>query len=594
MIDSSKTKWDLSDIKTNFEEETSKIRIAANKFSSDWKNLDLNSANLNTIKSALDDYEKFMRDFGTTGDYGYYSILRFYENSSSNDVLSEKSRAEEFSLEIYNKISFFVISLCKIDESKQKEILESNIFNDYKHFLKLTFDNAKYILSEKEEKIMAYKNLVGHDNWENMVISLLNKQVFDFDKGHGVERVPFSEVLEQFTNSNKSVRDSAAKLVHEVVSKYSEVSEFEINSIIQNKKFNDEIRGFKRVDSSRILEDDISEEIMDGLVESVSSRYDIAKRYYSFKSKVLEVDKLEYYERNIPVSEINAKFDYPSSVETIEKVFSSLDLDFMIKVKNLFESGKVDVYPRVGKKGGAFCMHNLIRQPTYVLLNWVDSVRSLTTLAHELGHALNNLYMQENQNSLNFGSPKSIAEVSSIFFEDFVLKDAISKSDDETKFALLMIKIEDDINSVFRQIAFYQFERELHESFRLQGYLSSESIGKMFVKHMSNYCGESVNCNGYGNWWIYVPHFRFLFYVYSYSLGVLISKNLQKRVREDPKFIDKFKIYLSSGTSKSPKQLFLDLGIDISDKSFWLAGLDEINSLIDEAELLAKKLGKSV
>ena len=157
---------------------------------------------------------------------------------------------------------------------------------------------------------------------------------------------------------------------------------------------------------------------------------------------------------------------------------------------------------------------------------------------------------------------------------------------------ILMEKLNGEIASIFRQTAFYNFETQLHGEFRKKGYLSKENIGELFKEHMSSYLGEFVDTSSSDNWWIYVPHFRYIFYVYSYVSGELISKSLQSKVKQNPKFIEKVKEFLSAGTSDSPKNIFLNLGIDISKKDFWLQGLNEIESLLNETENLARKLKK--
>jgi oligoendopeptidase F len=156
-----------------------------------------------------------------------------------------------------------------------------------------------------------------------------------------------------------------------------------------------------------------------------------------------------------------------------------------------------------------------------------------------------------------------------------------------------MQKLNDDISSIFRQAACYRFEQELHGEFRKRGYLSKDELGKLFQKHMASYMGKYVEQSpGSENWWVYWNHIRYFFYVYSYASGLLISKSLQNSVKRDPAFINKVKEFLSAGLSASPKSIFNRLGIDITDKQFWDRGLDEVEKLLNETTLLAKKLKK--
>ena len=233
-----------------------------------------------------------------------------------------------------------------------------------------------------------------------------------------------------------------------------------------------------------------------------------------------------------------------------------------------------------------------MKHPTYILLNHTNKFNDVRTLAHELGHGINNELMKEKQKAINFDIPKSTAEVASTFMEDFVFQELLKKVNEEEKLIILFQKIEDDIQTIVRQIAIYNFEKELHETYRRENYLSKNKIGQMFKKNMEDYLGEFVDCSEAGNWWIYWEHIRYYFYVYSYASGLLISKAMQKKVKENPKFIEKVKEFLSAGTSDYPKNIFMKMGIDISDSKFWENGLSEVEELLNETENLARKLGK--
>ena len=174
-----------------------------------------------------------------------------------------------------------------------------------------------------------------------------------------------------------------------------------------------------------------------------------------------------------------------------------------------------------------------------------------------------------------------------------MLDEILHAADDELRLAIMMQKLNDDVSSIFRQVACYRFEQELHNDFRAKGYLSKEEIGKLFQKHMAAYMGDAVEqSEGSENWWVYWNHIRYFFYVYSYASGLLISKSLQNSVKRDPAFVVQVKEFLSAGLSDSPKNIFDRLGIDISDERFWDKGLDEVEHLLDETERLAKRMGK--
>jgi oligoendopeptidase F len=215
------------------------------------------------------------------------------------------------------------------------------------------------------------------------------------------------------------------------------------------------------------------------------------------------------------------------------------------------------------------------------------------TLAHELGHAINNELIKERQHSLYFGTPISTAEVASTFMEDFVLQEIMKSADDDMRLSIMMMRMNDEVSTIFRQVACYQFERELHAQFRQKGYLSKNDIGLLFRQHMRSYMGKSVEQSpGAENWWVYWGHIRSFFYVYSYASGLLISKSLQNSVKQDPSFMGKVKEFLAAGLSDSPRNIFRGLGIDITKRQFWSKGLAEVETLLNETTRLARKLNK--
>jgi len=362
---------------------------------------------------------------------------------------------------------------------------------------------------------------------------------------------------------------------------------------LMDKKIDDELRHFDRPEASRHLADDIDTAVVDALVEAVSDRFDISQRYYALKAKLFKQPKLSYHERNVPYGTLEKEYKYPEAVALVHEVYASVDTELAGILKKFVENGHVDVFPKKGKRGGAFCTITGLNHPVYVMLNHTNKLQDVTTIAHEFGHAMNHELMKK-QNALNYGMGLATAEVASTFMEGFVLDRLIAEADDELRLALMLDQLNSAVSSISRQVAMYQFEQEMHAEFRKKGFLSHAEIGALFSKHMEDYMGEAVaQDEGAENWWLYVGHFRTFFYVYSYASGELISKALQRKVQADPKFIavikDKF---LSAGGTKDVKGIFGDMGIDVTDKKFWENGLAEINQLLADTETLAKKLGK--
>lgn len=593
-----KTSWNYKLIFENLSEKELKAEqealIKANEaFARKWKKNRKYLEDVKILKTALDELELLQRNFGQSGRGGYYYWLQSQIDETNPGIKANKQQYDDLATRLSNELRFFELSLAKVSPATQKKFLADKTLFSYHHYLKRLFDQAAYTLSEKEENVISLLSHAAFSAWEEMVSGFLSKSEREVVVAGKKQRKNFSELLSLLSDNNKKIRDSAASAFNDILDSQKEVAEAEINAILHFKKVDDELRGFTRPDSSRFLADDVDAKMVDTLLETVATRYDIAQRFYKLKAKLMGVKKLSYHERNVEVGSAGGKYSFEDGQELVKRVFRQLDPIFEHHLDEFLKKGQIDVFPKKGKRSGAFCVYWLKSAPTYVLTNYTDTLRDVTTLAHEMGHAINNELLREKQHALYFGTPTSTAEVASTFMEDFVLEELMKTASDTQKLALLMSKLNEDISAIFRQVACFRFEQELHASYREKGYLSHAEIGNMFQKHMKDYMGPAVEqSKGSENWWIYWSHIRMFFYVYSYAGGLLISKAMQHGVRHDHTFIEKVKGFLSAGLSESPKDIFLKMDIDITQKAFWNSGLDEIERLLDETEKLAKKLKK--
>lgn len=558
------------------------------KFINKWKDRNDYLEKSNVLKEALDEFETLEDNYGLDGKEGFYFWLRTAQEQNNEELKAKFNKLIEFAQKIENDIQFFTLRLAKVSKEKQKEFLTTHDLKDYKHFLKTLFDESKYLLSEAEEKILNLTGKVAFYNWSQMTSNFLAKEEVNFGKG----KKNYSELIALLDNKNKKTRETAAKGFNSIISKWIDVGVVEINSVLESKKIVDELRKTKRPDEIRHLTDDVDSEIVDTMLNSVEKEFDQAKKFYELKSKLFKVKKLKYYERNLTYGNLDKKYSYEDSKSIIHRVLKNLDSDFDIIFTNFIDEGRIDVFPAKGKTSGAFMANGLKSQPIYILLNYTDKLQDVLTLAHEMGHAIH-YTLSKIQNSLNCDPTTLTAEVASTFMEDFVLQEILKTADDELKLALIMIKLNDEISTIHRQVACYRFEQQIHKEFREKGYLSKEELGKMFQNNMKAYLGDFVEqSENSENWWLGWSHIRSFFYVYTYASGLLISKSLQNLVKKDVNNINKVKKFLESGSVKSPKEIFAELDIDLSDKNFWKAGLDEISENLKFAETLAKKLNK--
>lgn len=595
-----KTSWDLtslylSDNDPRIQEDRDVITAKTKVFVTKWRDREDWLSKPAILREALDEYNEWIENYAGGGKEGYYFDLRFSLDQNDPEVKAKQNKAEEFSQEITASMQFFSLRLARVSAETREKFLKSPQLSEYRHYLSRLFDEAKYLLSEPEEKILLLKSGPSHSRWTEMVAGFIAKEERDVlnEKGKK-EKKNFSEILGQLDDSNKKIRDSSAAAVNDIFYGNSSAAEHEMNAILLNKKIDDSIRGIDRPDITRHMSDDVDTDVVDVLVSTVESRFAIAQKFYTLKAKLHGVKQLAYHERNIPLNipgKKDRKYNFSEGSELVMSTFKNLDPKFSGFFDLFLKNGQIDVYPQKGKRNGAFCAHYLKPYPTYILLNYDNALDDVLTLAHELGHGINNEMMREKQPGIYFSTPTSTAEVASTFMEDFVVERILKDADDNLRLSLMMKRLSDDVSTIFRQIAFYRFEQDLHASFREKGYLAKEDIGVLFQKHMKAYMGRSVEQSpGSENWWIYVNHFRYFFYVYSYASGLLISKSLQQSVRHDHVFIEKVKAFLAAGSSDSPKNIFMKMGVDIRDAAFWNNGLDGIETLLVETEGLAKKL----
>jgi len=556
--------WNFKLLNTD-EKQLDVVRQKNESFAAKWKDREDYLSDPQILQKALLEFDDLQKHYGTTGDLGYYWGLREALDQSDPKIKAENNRLEELAVKLHNQNQFFLLKLSKISPNQQEVFLESNLLIDFKHFLEHLFATGKYTLSDAEEKILNLKNLSSHSNWVRMTSQFVSEEK--------IKNRTLEEYLSDLQLPNRNTRKNAGLAINKILNNNVKIAEHELNAILGDKKVNDDLRGCTRPDQIRHLADDIDSDVVDAMLEAVNSKFSLAHKFYATKAKLLGLSKLDYWDRGAPIEDVDTPYSYPKSVKLVSNVFGKLDPQFKSIFDSFVTNGQIDVYPRVGKRGGAFCAIERPTQPTYIMLNHKDNLRDVLTLAHEAGHGINNELMKSQKYALNFGSPLCTAEVASTFMEDFVLQ-SLSKNK-----GLLMKKLDDDISTIFRQVSAYRFEQELHVTFRKKGYLAKEEIGEIFRKHMASYMGPAVRQNpGSENWWVYWSHFRSFFYVYSYASGLLISKALQNKVKQDPKFIVQVKKFLSAGASDSPKNIFKNLGVDITDKNFWLSGLSEIET----------------
>ncbi|MEZ4210105.1 MAG: M3 family oligoendopeptidase [Patescibacteria group bacterium] len=570
------------------------VTTQANNFIKSWKQNDSYLTNSSSLLTALDQYNNWLEFYSDNFKEVFYFSLRLEQDETNHLVKAKLNQAIMFSQDISNQMSFFTIRLAKIPAIQQTKFLKDKSLATYHYFLKNLFAEGAHTLSEAEEKILNLKSAPAHSNWVRMTSSLLaTENVSTQNPDQKTVEANLNQLLQFLSSPKKTVREQANNQINIILSKYTGVAENEINSILQDKQIEDDLRNFTRPDAARHLSDEIDSKTVDTLVATVSKHFKVAQDYYALKAQLMGQSKLAYHERNVELGNLTAKYPYPKASQLILEAFTNLDPEFADITNQFISEHRIDVFPAKGKSGGAFCASGLKSMPIYLLLNHSDRLDDVLTMAHELGHGIHYALAQKVQPAIYYSASLATAEVASTFMEDFVLEHIVQEADDQTKLDLLMMKLNSDISTIFRQIACYNFETELHTEFRKHGYLNHDQIGTIFQRHMASYMGKAVDQPETAKlWWIYWGHIRRFFYVYSYANGLLISKALQRQVKTDPSRIKQVKQFMAAGSSNSPEAIFKALDIDITKSDFWEQGIAEIQANLKTAKALAKKLGK--
>jgi oligoendopeptidase F len=429
-------------------------------------------------------------------------------------------------------------------------------------------------------------NLPAYTLWVNGNDKLVAKQQIKW-KG---KLIPLSEASAKI-HSLPALKDrhALAALVYGRFKEIADFAEAELNAVITNKKIEDELRGHSKPYSATIMEYENEEETVEKLVATVTKHFPIAHRFYNVKAKMLGLKQLAYVDRSAPIGKTVKKFTFNEAIAIVRRAFTKVAPVYAEAFDEMLVRGQVDVFSKVGKEGGAFCSHYKTL-PIFVLLNYITDFHSVTTLAHEMGHALHSKFSTENQSPLYRDYTMSAAEVASTLFENFVFDEVFATLSAKEQIIALHDKINDSVSTIFRQIAFFNFELELHTQIRAKGSLPKEEIAKLLTKHNQACLGPMFKFKDEdGYFFVSFPHIRYFFYVYSYAFGEIVSSAMYQKYQEDKGFEQQIRHFLSAGGSASPEDIFAGIGIDVRNPAFFELGLKKIEADIEKLEKLVQK-----
>ncbi|MES3031201.1 MAG: M3 family metallopeptidase [Patescibacteria group bacterium] len=538
--------------------------------------------NQDALLSALQDYLLLVAKSAARPELYFYFLSDI--ESTNTFATAQLSLLSNRLQKAVNTIRFFELSLGNIPEDVQEKIMADTRLSEFKIFLARIFSDARYKLSLPEEKIMSLKELPSYNLWISGNEKLLSSISVEWKK----KKLPLSQAIYLIPSVVKdSERNSLSKLVATTLKNNAAFAESEINAVVTDKKINDELRGYTTPYQETVLKYRNDPVVVENLVTTVTDAFPLAHRFFKLKAGLFKTKKLSYGDRGVDMAGVKGKYSLGDSIAKLKKTFGSVDKKYANILDSYIEKGQIDVFPRMGKTGGAYCA-GTYGNPTFVLLNHVDTFQSFTTFAHEMGHAFHT-ELSESQGPIYSNYSTSLAETASTLFEALAFEEEVSKLPESVRINVLHNKISDDMQTIFRQIACFNFEKDIHTNIRSKGFLSKEELAGLHNLHMKSYLGPAFSlASEDGYYFVMWTHIRRFFYVYSYAYGLLVSKALLRRYKKDPSFWSSIEKFLSSGGRGSPEEILEGIGINISSPDFFREGIEAIKEDVDTLEKLMR------
>jgi oligoendopeptidase F len=516
---------------------------------------------------------------------GNYAMLRFSIDTADPALGALLQRVQEKGTAIETKLLFFELEWAALEDERADELLAADGLDTSRHFLRSARRYRPHLLTEPEEKILAEKNVSGSAAWARLFsehVSALTVDVPDED-----EPVTLDGALARLMSPDRDVRRSTAESVTEALAPGLRTRAFIFNTLLHDKAIDDRLRSYPNWLAARNLSNEASDESVQALLSAVRSRYELPRRWYRLKARLLGIDKLADYDRMAAVTQDDEPVDWEDAKQLVLASYGEFTPELGEPARAFFDERRIDAPPRPAKRGGAFAAYTVPSAHPYLMLNYTAKRRDVLVLAHEMGHGLH-AELARPRGVLEQHTPLTLAETASVFGETLVFRRLLEQAPTpQSRLSLLAESIEGSIATVFRQTAMNSFEDLVHNARREQGELSVERLGELWAQSQEQMLGDSVELTaGYRTWWSYVPHFISTpGYVYAYAYGQLLALSIYKRyLDEGEAFVPSYLELLRAGGSRSPEELGRMVGIDLSDPGFWDSGLDLVEAQLEEAE----------
>ena len=586
-IQASKYIWDLQDLflgvdDPNIELTLENVLIQARQFESSHKGrcLDYSPAELCHV---LQEYELLKQDL--------YKVSQFASLSLSIDtqdsvVKALVARVGDVSSEVSNLVVFLNLELSQLSDDQCRDLLQAPELKNYVYYIKRQKDNAVYKLSENEEKMVTLKDLTGFSGYKKMYQELTASFTFEFELDGNVQTLNGTQLRNLRLHKDATVRRNAMKLFYSRYQENTIVLTHIFNNIYKDFNVERQYRGYKSAINVRNISNDLSDKAIKSLHEVTTESNYLVQRYYRLKSKIINLPDLSLTDIYAPMPTTQKEFDYNEAKDIVLRGFSAFDQEFYQFSKLMFDENRIHAPVLPKKQGGAYCSGYTPDVKPFVMLNFLGKPRDVSTMAHELGHAIHDMYASK-QSLINYHPILPLAETASVFSEMLITDLLLNEvSDQQTKQSLLTEKIEDIFATSHRQNMFSCFEMAAHARV-MESLPSVETYCELYHTQLKTMFGEAVHIPEEYRWeWSTIPHFiNYPFYVYAYNFGNLLVMALYQQYKEEGhSFIPKLKQVLSAGSSMDPIAITSLVGVDIESKAFWKKSIVYIETLIDELE----------
>ena len=516
-----------------------------------------------------------------------YAGLRYYQMTIDSDRAKFMSDCQDKITAFTTPLVFYGLEFNRIDAAAlATKLSENSALARYKPVMDRMRAMKPYQLSDELEKFLHDQSTVGAAAWNRLFDETIAGLSFTVNG----QELTIEGTLNLLTEQDRSQREAATRELIRVFSQHLKTFSRIHNTLAKEKEIEDRWRNMPTPQLGRHLSNHVEPEVVEALRNAVVAAYPrLSHRYYRLKAKWLGLERMQVWDRNAPLPMDDTRIiSWDEAQATVLDAYAAFDPALADLARPFFSKGWIDAGVKPGKAPGAFAHPTVTTVHPYVMLNYLGKPRDVMTLAHELGHGVHQV-LAAGQGELLSSTPLTLAETASVFGEMLTFRKLLAGAKTQTeRKTLLAGKVEDMINTVVRQIAFYDFECKLHAA-RGQGELTPDDINLLWMSVQAQSLGDAFDfVEGYETFWAYIPHFvHSPFYVYAYAFGDGLVNALYAVYEEgDADFKDKYFAMLSAGGSKHHKELLAPFGLDASDPKFWDKGLSMIEGMIDELEAM--------